>query len=311
MSDTKIYDVIIIGGGPAGFTASIYASRGGLRTVQISKLTGGQIGLAPIIENYPGIISISGIDFADVLREQTLRWETDLREAETAEHIVLEGNLRRVITDGGEYLGKAVIIATGRKHRRLNVPGHNRLDGRGISYCATCDGAFFKDMDVAVVGGGNTALTDAIYLTGLAKNVHVIHRRDQLRADPVLEKQFLRHSASHIHWDTVVTEFLGEDALEGIRLQNVKTKKTELLKVKGAFIAIGADPMSAIALTCGVKVNEFKEILVNKNQETNVPGVYAAGDVTPGVHQIATAVGEGCTAAICVQEYINRLFREV
>jgi thioredoxin reductase (NADPH) len=298
------YELIIVGGGPAGLCAGIYAVRRKIKTLVLEKgLLGGQLALASEIGNYPGFQKIPGMELARKMEEhaKALGVEFDYSEVLRIEEM---GGLKKVSTPGRTYSAKAVIIATGAVHRKLNVPGEEELTGRGVSYCATCDGPLFKGKTVAVIGGGNHACEDATYLADITKKVYLVHRRDELRAEECRVAHVKEKGVEFI-LNTVVEEFIGEKMLEKIRLKNVKTGRTTALAVDGVFVAVGVVPAYAIAKELGVKTDEKGYIKVDEKQMTNIKGVYAAGDVTGRVLQVAKAVGEGCVAALSAYEYIR------
>ena len=300
------YEVIIIGGGPAGLTAGMYACRAGLRALLLERaLFGGQIVNARRVDNYPGFPDgVSGIELANLMHQQAMKYGLETVNAEVT-GIRQVGNGYTIITSMGDFEAQAVIIAAGSEYRRLNVHGEDRLVGRGVSYCATCDGFLFRGLDVAVVGGGDTALTDAIELSEHASNVYVIHRRDQLRAAEALQKQaFLRRGLKFI-WDTVVEEIIGEEKVNGLKLRNVKTGKTSVLEVSGVFVAIGLEPNSR-SFGDIVSLDETGHIITDGLMATRTPGIFAAGDIrTDSPRQVSSAVGDGATAALSAFRYLR------
>lgn len=296
-------DLIIIGGGPAGLTAGIYAQRAGLKSVVLEKdMVGGQVALTPVVENYPGFTNVGGKQLMDLISIHAKGY-VPIREGEALEEIKI-GKKVEAITNKGRYVGNGLILATGAVHRRLNVPGEDKYDGLGISYCATCDGYLFKNSDVVVVGGGNSALTEALFLKSIGANVTIIHRRDDLRAQEYLKESVEREDIPII-WDTVVEEIRGEEnRVTEIILRNVKTDEIKGMNAKGIFISIGSIPNSKMASEIGVKLKEGGFIDVDHGCRTNIPRIYAAGDVTGGVRQIVTAVSEGSIAALSAFEDI-------
>jgi thioredoxin reductase (NADPH) len=297
-------DLIILGGGPAGLTAGIYAQRSGLKSIVLEKdMVGGQVALTPVVENYPGFTNIAGKKLMDIINQQAKNY-VPIREGEEVMEIKIGKNIE-AYTNRGKYVAKALIIASGAGYRQLGVPGEEKFNGHGVSYCATCDGYFFKDQKVAMVGGGNSALTDALYLNNLGANVAIIHRRDQLRAEKYLQESINRENIPVI-LDSVVEEILGKDnKITGVRVKNTKTKTSKVHKVDGVFIAIGENPNSKLAGEIGVKLTKGGFIEVDRSSRTNIPRIYAAGDVTGGVRQIVTAVSEGATAALAAFEDIS------
>ncbi len=304
------YDIVIVGGGPAGLAAGLYAARARRRTALLEKgVIGGQISLTETIENYPGIESIGGFDLAQAM----------LRQAESyglETHYVAATGLEQadgkwvVRTDEEEFVAKAVIIAAGADYNRLGVPGEERLTGRGVSYCATCDAAFFKDEEVAVVGGGDAAMDEGLFTSRYASKVYVIHRRDQLRASRILQERAFANPKMHFIWNTVVTEILGEEAVAGARLRNVVTGEESVLPVKAVFIFIGHHP-NTDWLRGLVPMDNGGHIVVNEWMETGLPGLFAAGDVRRNAaRQVVSSAGDGATAAIAADRYISEHFRE-
>lgn len=299
-----MHDLIIIGGGPAGLTAGIYAIRRGLSTLILEKrIPGGQMLLAKEIGNYPGFESISGKELADRMVEQTKQLGAEFRAEEVVD-MSLDGEIKSVKTPEGEYACRAIIIATGGEYQRLGVPGEEEFSGKGVSYCATCDAPFFKDKIVAVIGGGNKAVSDALYLSDVAREVYLIHRRDTLRAEKVGQKRLAEKGVKPI-LNAVVEEFRGDIMLKSIRIRDVEKGIPAVLNVNGVFVSVGIMPHTEVEKKCGVEVDEKGFIRVNRKQETNIHGVYAAGDVTGGVMQISTAIGEGCVAALSAYEHIK------
>jgi len=305
------WELIVIGGGPAGMTASIYGARYGLKTLLLeSKVLGGAQATSPGIENYPGYTFVVGLDLATKMKEQVKKCGAIIKEITEVKSIDREGDDGEFLleTRRGVYRAKAIIIATGGGHKHLNIPGEDQLTGRGVSYCATCDGPLFRDKTVAVVGGGNTAVTEALYLSEVVGKVYLIHRRDELRAEKVVQ-DYIFNSSVEILWDTIVKEIKGDDLVNELLLQNVKTGEERNLSVDGAFIALGSNPESTLAKSLGVETNERGEILVCSKQSTNIPGVFAAGDVVESMKQIAVAVGHGAISADSAYSYIRKIQR--
>ena len=304
------YDVVIIGAGPAGLAAGLYAARALRSTLLIEKnVTGGQIALTASIENYPGIEEINGFDLGQAMQHQAEKYGmqttyttvTSIEPAEDKRHIVH--------TDEGDYLAKAVIITAGADYNRLQIPGEERLTGYGVSYCATCDAAFFKDMDVAVVGGGDAAMDEGLFVTRYASNVKVIHRRDQLRASAVLQERAFANEKMDFVWDTVVESIDGDKEVESLHLRNLKTDQVSDLPVSAVFIFIGQTPNSSF-LRGLVELDPGGHVIVNDWMETNVPGIYAAGDIRANAaRQVISSAGDGATAAIRADHYITDTFK--
>lgn len=299
-------ELVIVGGGPAGLSAAIYASRLGLDVVLFeAKVVGGQAAEAAVVENYPGFDSIRGMELVERMRQQAEKYGCEIREMEAVKRITREDGKFRVVTSLGEYLAKAVIIATGRERRKLGVPGEEEFKGRGVSYCATCDAPLYRGKRVLVVGGGNTAASEALYLSEGAREVHLVHRRSDLRAEKVL-KERLKERNVIFHWNSVVKKIEGDKLVRRVVIQNLESGEEKVLEVDGVFIAVGEVPSSSIASELGVKLDEEGYIVVDRNQRTNVEGVFAAGDVTGGVMQIVKAAGEGAVAAVNAYLYIRK-----
>ncbi len=299
------FDVAIIGAGPAGLTAAIYSARYGLKTVIFedpSRVS--QLAIAPFIENFPGFEG-TGLDLISKMKDQALKFGAE-HKLERVEDVRKDGDIFVIKTDSGEYKAKAIIIATGGKHRELGIQGEKEFFGRGVSYCAVCDGFFFRGKRVAVIGGGNTALADAIYLKDLGCDVIVIHRRDRFRADEALQKQFFEKGIPVI-WNSVVERIEGGSRVERIVIKDVKTGETKELEVDGVFIAIGIQPQTEIASKLGVEMDSYGYIKVDKRQATNVEGVFAAGDCCDNpLKQAITACGDGAVAAYSAYEYLSK-----
>ena len=292
------YDILILGGGPAGLTAALYAKRAGVSVLVLEKtIYGGQVINTPTVENYPGIHTITGVDLAMALHEQVAKLGVEVRMEEPLS-LQLDADPKVVTTARGSYEAKTVIIANGVKRRQLGCPGEERLAGRGVSYCATCDGAFFQGMEAAIVGGGNTALEDALFLANQCSTVHLIHRRDAFRGSAILAEAVAKRENIVLHYDTVVEEVLGEDKVTGLRLKQVKTGETKELPVAGVFVAIGLMPDNAF-LAGQVELDKAGYIQAGEDCRTSQPGVYAAGDTrTKTVRQIVTAAADGAVAAL-------------
>ena len=300
------HEVIIIGGGPAGLTAGLYTSRAGLKTLLIERgIFGGQVVNASQIDNYPGFPEgISGFELASLMQQQAAKYGLETKTAEVT--AIKPGNTYNVTTTEDNFEAEAVIIAAGSEYRKLGAPGEEKLLGRGVSYCATCDGFLFKGMDVAVVGGGDTAITDALELSQHASKVYIIHRRDQLRAGQILQQQALAQPKIQPIWDTVVDEVTGDSKVSGLKLRNVKTTKITDLEVAGVFVAIGIVPNSKCFADI-VELDETGLIKTNELMATSVPGIFAAGDIRKNSpRQISSAVGDGTTAALSTFKYLHK-----
>lgn len=304
------YDLIIIGGGPAGMTAGLYAARARLQTLLIEKMfCGGQAASTYMIENYPGFPDgILGPDLTQAMEKQAKRFGLQLINGEV-KYITSRLKLFEVGWEEEKFLSKSIIIASGVEPVKLGIPGEEELRGRGVSYCATCDGPFFRDQDVGVIGGGDSAVDEAIYLTRFAHKVYLIHRRDSLRAAKILQERARQNEKINIIWDTVAIKVLGKEVVEGLELKNVKTQETSHLPVKGVFFYVGLRPMTGF-LKDLVKLDERGYILTDENMATSVPGIFAAGDVRQkSLRQVSTAVGDGATAAFAVERYLESTFR--
>ncbi|HOI40414.1 MAG TPA: thioredoxin-disulfide reductase [Methanobacterium sp.] len=294
------YDLIIVGGGPAGLTAGIYAGRQGMKTIILEMMTGAGSGyMVPLMENYPGFDLISGKDLLEKMRKQAEKRVPMENMEEVKEIVKNDLDHISVKTSKGEYKTKSVIISTGSRHRRLKVPGEIDFIGRGVCYCATCDGPLYPDKDVVVIGGGNAAVQEAIYLKSLGCKVTIIHRRNQLRAEEYLQEK-LEENNIPVIWDSVVEKINGNMVVDSVTLSNVKTGEKSDLPVDGIFIAVGEEPLSKVAQNAGVEVDDQGYIKTDKFQRTNIPGLYAAGDITGGIKQWVVACSEGAVAAISV-----------
>ena len=296
--------VIIIGGGPAGLTAGLYVARAGLRSLLLEcGVFGGQIVNARLIENYPGFPEgISGIELGKLMHQQATRYGL---ESLTAEVIgVSSGDAYEVSTTEGNIQAQSIIIATGSEYRKLGVIGEERLSGRGVSYCATCDGFFFRDREVAVVGGGDTAITDALELVQNCRKVYIIHRRGQLRATKALQEKAFSQPKIEMVWNTVVDEIAGDKMLDYLRLRNIKTGQSSNLEVDGVFIAVGLKPNSQVFSRL-VTLDEGGFVVTDELMRTSAPGIFAAGDVRQNsFRQAITAAGDGAAAASSAFKYL-------
>ncbi len=300
-------DVVIVGAGPAGLSAALYTGRARLSTIVLEKsIPGGQILVTDWIENYPGFPDgIAPFDLMDKFRAQAEAFGAKI-VTDDARTIVRDGDGWIVKGGAADYRARAVIVATGAAYRRLGLPNEANLVGKGVSYCATCDGAFFRDSEIAVVGGGDQALMEAIFLTKFAKTVHLIHRRDAFRGTKILQERVAANAKIAVHWSSVIVELRGEDKLEALLLKNTQSGTEHALEVEGLFVSIGMDPLNEMVKGL-VELNEWGEIVVKPNMATSQPGIFAAGDIidfTP--HQVATAVGTGVHAAISVDEYLSQ-----
>lgn len=292
------HELIIVGGGPAGLSAGIYGARSGLKTILEKAVAGGLAGEAPLVENYSGMDAIRGIELVEKLKAHTAKY-VKLREFEPVKGIEV-GKDFLIRTEKGEYPTSALIIATGTTHRKLGVKGENEFFGKGVSYCATCDGFLFKGKKVAVIGGGNPAAMDAIYLDGVGCDATLIHRRDELRAEDYLQRKLKGKVGIRLNF--VVEEITGDNFVKGVRVNNTKKKTKKDLEVAGVFVSIGENPNSELAAKIGISLDEEGYIITDKTQRTNIPRVYAAGDVTGGVKQIVVACSKGAVAALSAFE---------
>ena len=304
---TEVRDVIIIGSGPAGYTAALYAARARLSPLLFegSVTSGGALMNTTDVENFPGFPDgVLGPDLMDAIRKQAERFGAELVPDDVTE-VDLTASPKVVRVDGDTFLAKTVIIATGSSYRELGIPGEKRLSGHGVSWCATCDGFFFRDQDIAVVGGGDSALEEATFLTRFARSVTVIHRRDTLRASKIMQDRALANPKVAFAWDSEVVEVVGEDRVSGLRLRNVKTGEESALAVSGIFVAIGHDPRSE--LFTGVLATDAEGYLIVEQPSTRtaIDGVFAAGDVVDHTYrQAVTAAGTGCAAALDAERWL-------
>lgn len=302
-----IYDTIIIGAGPAGLSAALYSARAELKTLLIDKQgPGGQAATTHLVENYPGVASVSGPELATNMFTQVMELGVEL-VIEEIQNISLKGDIKEIVTDGGEYQGKTVIIATGVQPRKLGVSGEEAFRGRGVSYCATCDGAFFKGKKVAVIGGGDSAIEEANFLTRFVEKLYIVHRRAELRATKVIQKRAMENPKIEFVLDSVVKEIAGDKKVEKILVENIKTGEEHAVDVDGVFIYVGNDPSTKF-LEGQINLDEYGYIITNEDMETNVPGVYAAGDIrVKSLRQIVTAAADGAIASVKAEKYIESL----
>ena len=305
---TQEYDVVIIGGGPAGLAAGLYAARGRHKTLLLEKgVIGGQIALTETVENYPGVPTVNGFDLAQTMLKQSESYgmETDYAAVSA---VAPAGEKWLVKTDGRDIIAKALIVTSGAEYNRLGVPGEERLTGKGVSYCATCDAAFFKGMDVAVVGGGDAAMDEGLFTSRYADKVSVIHRRDELRAGAILQERAFANPKMDFIWNTVVEEVVGDGQVTAVKVRDVVTGQRRELPLSAVFIFIGQHPNSGF-LKGLVKMDNGGHAIVDEWMETDQPGLYAAGDVRHNsARQVASSVGDGVTAAIAADHYITNKF---
>ena len=305
-----IHDVVIVGSGPAGYTAAIYAARAQLNPVILagSVTAGGALMNTTEVENYPGFVTgIMGPELMTQMQEQAERFGTDIRY-EDVTALELEGDVKRITTSDDVYEARTVIISTGSEYRHLGIDGEDRLSGHGVSYCATCDGFFFKDQDIIVVGGGDSAMEEATFLTRFARSVTVVHRRDELRASAVMAKRAQEDPKISFAWNSRVVELHGEDSLTAVTLEDTVTGERRRLEASGLFVAIGQVPRSEL-VTDVLELDEAGYIKVEApSQRTRIPGVFACGDVAdPTYQQAITAAGSGCRAALDAEHYLTTL----
>ena len=303
-----IENVIIIGSGPAGLTAALYAARANLTPLVFTgNEIGGQVAITNEVENYPGFPEgLTGPELVEKFQKQAERFEARVEYAEVTE-VDFDIHPFRVKSYDNEYEAKAIVIATGASPRKLDVPGEIELTGRGVSYCATCDGFFFRDKEVVVVGGGDSALEEGVFLTKFASRVSVIHRRDQLRAGHTLQERARRNEKIEFIWDTVVTEVNGNGAVDSLQLKNVKTGEVSTLKTEGVFVYIGHYPNSQL-FKDKLEMDDHGYLITNRRTHTSAPGIFAAGEIAdPVFRQVVTSAGDGCKAALEVEKYLAEL----
>jgi len=305
-----IHDVVIVGSGPAGYTAAIYAARAQLNPVILagSVTAGGALMNTTEVENYPGFIEgIMGPELMNQMQEQAERFGAEIRY-EDVTALELEGDVKRITTSDDVYEARTVIISTGSEYRHLGIDGEERLSGHGVSYCATCDGFFFKDQDIIVVGGGDSAMEEATFLTRFARSVTVVHRRDELRASAVMAKRAQQDPKISFAWNSRVVELHGEDSLTGVTLEDTVTGDRRQIEATGLFVAIGQVPRSELVADV-LELDEAGYIKVEvPSQRTRIPGVFACGDVAdPTYQQAITAAGSGCRAALDAEHYLTTL----
>ena len=305
MAEAKAYDVVIIGGGPAGYTAALYAARAGLSTLVVEQLSpGGQMATTSVVDNYPGFPEgVDGFELGERMQQQAERFGAETLFAEVR-GVALTEAPKRVATSEGELLARTVIVATGANPRKLGLPREEELTGRGIAYCATCDGMMYRGKVVAVNGGGNTAVEDALYLSKICSKVYLVHRRDALRASPVYRAQ-LEKQAVEILWNSRITELLGDKRLAAVTLADTQTGETRELALDGVFVAIGREPVTAL-FAGQLVLDDAGYLVAGEDTRTSVPGVFAAGDVrTKTLRQVITAAADGALAAQAAEEFLR------
>jgi thioredoxin reductase (NADPH) len=302
----KKYDVVIIGGGPAGLSAGIYTSRARLSTLLFERAAiGGQIINAETVENYPGYAAgVSGLDLTQSMHQQATKFGVETAYDEVT-GILVNGKEKILKTAGGDIIAKAVIIAGGAERQKLGVSGEARFTGKGVSYCATCDGAFFRNKVVAVIGGGNSAVTEALELTKFATKIYVVHRRHELRATKILVEKLLVNPKIQVIWDSFVEEIIGETFVQKMKLRNANTNEVSLVDVSGVFVSVGSQPATGY-LKGIVMLDANGAVVANDKLETNVPGIFAAGDIRSGsIRQVIGAAGDGAMAAVQAGKYLS------
>ena len=301
----KVYDMIIVGGGPGGYTAALYAVRAGLDVLLIERLSaGGQMNLTGQIDNYPGFPDgVDGFQLSYNMQQQAERFGAKTKYAEVL-RLELEGKVKSVQTNEGSYRAKTVVISTGANPRQLGVERENEMIGRGIGYCAHCDGGFYRGKTVAVVGGGNSAAAEALYLSRIAKEVILVHRRDSLRATQIYHKPLMDAPNIRFVWNSEVAALLGEEILEGVKVRNLQSGEARVLEVQGLFVSIGRKPATDLVKE-QLTLDEAGYIMAGEDTKTNIPGVYAVGDVrTKELRQIVTAVADGAMAAHVAESFL-------
>lgn len=305
MRTDRVYDMLIIGGGPAGYTAALYGARAGLDTLVLEKLSaGGQMALTHQIDNYPGFDEgIDGFELAEKMQRQAERFGAETEYTEVQE-VDLTAEPKMVKTSEGVFYGRTVVFAAGAAPRKLGIEKESELTGRGVAYCAACDGMFFKGKTVAVVGGGNSAAADAMILSRIAKKVLLIHRRDTLRATKIYHEPLLAAENIEFHWNSEVAELLSEGKLTGLRLRNILTGEEELVECDGLFISVGREPSTAL-VRGQLNLDPSGYVIAGETTETSIPGVYAVGDVrTKRLRQVVSAVADGAAAVHMAEEYL-------
>lgn len=302
-----VYDVIIIGGGPAGLSAGLYAGRGKLKTLLIEKETfGGQTATTHEVENYPGVLKVTGPELSEIMREQVENFGVDIVKEGVVE-VDFKYDIKVVKTYENEFKAKTVILAMGAKPRLAGFKNENEFRSMGVSYCATCDGAFFEGLDIAVIGGGDSAITEALYLTRFAKTIKIIHRRKEFRAAKSLVKKAEDHEKIEFILDTVVEEAQGDGILENLILRNVINNEKSELTVSGCFVFVGLDPINDI-IKDKIDLDDFGYVISGEDMKTNIPGVFVAGDLRQkNLRQIITAASDGAIASIMAEKYLENL----
>ena len=306
-----LYDVIVIGGGPGGYTAALYAARANLSVAILEKLSpGGQMGTTDVIDNYPGFPQgVNGFELAMQMKEGAERFGAQTQLAEVTQ-VELAGQVKTIHTSGGDYQARTVVLATGAHPRELGLPGERELRGRGVSYCATCDGMFYRGKTVVVVGGGNTAVSDVLYLSRLCEKVYLVHRRDTLRASKVYLDPLQKAENVEFVWDSEVKQLLRDQAVTGVRVRNKKTGEERDISCGGVFVAVGYLPNTQL-YRGQVELDEAGYVLAGETTKTNLPGVFAVGDLRKKpLRQVVTAASDGAVAAHFIEEYFSATVKE-
>ncbi len=309
--DQQPYDIIIVGAGPAGMTAAIYAARANMKTLIIEKaVPGGQMAKTEEIENYPGFSTILGPDLSRNMFEQAMKFGAEYVRSQVQE--IRAGHpYKTIIMADRQYQAKAVIVATGAEHGRIGVPGEEKFAGRGVSYCAVCDGAFFADLELVVVGGGDAAVEEAIYLTRFASKVTIIHRRNELRAQKIIQQRAFENEKIAFIWNHVIKEIRGDEMVSSLLLKNTQTGEETDYPCQGVFIYVGMEPISGYLKELGI-TNDTGYIPTDNGMQTKLPGIYAIGDIREkALRQVVTATGDGSIAAVSVQHYIENMEEEI
>ncbi|RLI71992.1 MAG: thioredoxin-disulfide reductase [Candidatus Gerdarchaeota archaeon] len=299
------YDIVAIRGGPAGLTVGLYGGRYGLKTLVLEKeLVGGAMAISPLIENYPGLEPIKGMDLTERMKRQCQFYGAELRELTKVTTIDPDEKILTLST-GEKIKAKVIIFTTGSRARKLNVPGEEQYTGKGVSWCATCDGHFFRNKKVIIVGGGNSAAIEALHLAGIVGELYMVHRRDKLRAEEAYMKK-IEEANINFYWNSIVKEIIGDGhKVTAVKLQNVKTDEITEVPVNGIFISIGYDPNSELAVESGIETDENSYIKVDLKMQTNIPGIYAAGDITGGQKQLTVSCGQATTATMNAFLYLH------
>ena len=299
-----MYDLIIVGAGPAGLTAALFAKRQDLDVLVLDNPSQpSNLAITHLLENYPGFEKISGADLLEKMKKQVTDLGCEIKNDKVS--VILKERDNFIVRARSDYESKAVIIAIGLKYRKANIPGAERFFGKGVSYCVVCDGPLFRDKDVAVIGGGDSAVKGALFLKDIAKNVYVIHRRDELRAEKILQDR-VRKTGVKIIWDSVSEEILGNAFVEAIKIRNLKTNEISVLPVSGVFIEIGSVPITNMVKDLDVKLDKDGFVITNEKKETNIPGIFAAGDITNNqLKQDITAAADGAIAVISAYKFIR------